>query len=140
VIEKGEPAILVCHWPGIYFNGEEVGFNILKEVVRRLDARYDNLLWMKQREIARYWAARELTRIRKESNRIEVRAPFAAPRFTIRVNVVAAQPPTVTAGGAVAKLDQVSKPLSLKSGTWCQDTSGMIICFDLAKGQSTIQL
>ena len=38
VIARGEPAILVCHWPGIYFNGEEVGFNIFKEVVARLDA------------------------------------------------------------------------------------------------------
>jgi len=83
VIDKGEPAILVCHWPGIYFNGEEAGFNILKEVVRRLDARYDNLLWMKQREIARYWAARELTQITNESGRVMLNAPFATPRFTV---------------------------------------------------------
>ena len=40
VIARGEPAIMVCHWPGIYFNGEEVGFNIFKEVVRRLKAHY----------------------------------------------------------------------------------------------------
>ena len=64
VIARGEPAIMVCHWPGIYFNGEEVGFNIFKEVVKRLHARYDNLIWMKLSEIARYWAAKELTRIR----------------------------------------------------------------------------
>jgi hypothetical protein len=30
VIESGEPAIMVCHWPGIYYNGDKVGFNILK--------------------------------------------------------------------------------------------------------------
>ena len=35
VIDRGEPAILVCHWPGIYYNGEEYGFNIFKEVVER---------------------------------------------------------------------------------------------------------
>jgi len=140
VIEKGEPAILVCHWPGIYFNGEEVGFNILKEVVRRLDARYDSLLWMKQREIARYWAAKELTQITKEGNRVTLNAPFAAPRFTVRVNAVPTQTPTVVAGGAATKLEQVQKLLLLKSGTWCQDAAGTAICFDLPKGQSTIQL
>ena len=26
VIERGEPAIMVCHWTGIYFNGGEEGF------------------------------------------------------------------------------------------------------------------
>jgi len=66
VIERGEPAILVCHWPGIYFNGEQIGFKIFQEVVRRVHSRYDNLIWMKLSEIARYWAARELTQIRRQ--------------------------------------------------------------------------
>src|SRR5439155_11653049 len=26
VIRRGEPTILVCHWPGLYTNGTEVGF------------------------------------------------------------------------------------------------------------------
>jgi hypothetical protein len=26
VIARGEPAVLVCHWPGIYYNGEQIGF------------------------------------------------------------------------------------------------------------------
>ena len=30
--------IMVCHWPGMYFNGEEIGFKIFQEVVRRLHA------------------------------------------------------------------------------------------------------
>lgn len=140
VIAKGEPAILVCHWPGIYFNGEEVGFNILKEVVQRLDAGYDNLLWMKQREIARYWAARELTRISKEGSRVTLNAPFATPRFTLRVNAAPSQPPTVAAGAVVTKLEEVRKVLQLKSGTWCRDEAGTTVCFDLPKGQSVVQL
>src|SRR6185503_13612451 len=40
VIGKGEPAVMVCHWPGMYYNGEEVGFTIFKEVVERLHAAY----------------------------------------------------------------------------------------------------
>ncbi len=84
VIDKGEPAVLVCHWPCIYFNGEEIGFSIFKEVVRRIHARYDNLLRMKLGEIARYWAARELTQINKQGRRITFNAPFATTRFTVR--------------------------------------------------------
>ena len=79
VIARAEPAILVCHWPGIYFNGEEVGFTIFKEVVRRLHVRYDNLVWMKLSEIARYWAARELTALDRSGEGLRFRAPFACP-------------------------------------------------------------
>ena len=43
VIARGEPAILVCHWPGMYFNGQETGFKIFQEVVKRLDQAYDHL-------------------------------------------------------------------------------------------------
>jgi hypothetical protein len=86
VIARGEPAIMVCHWPGIYFNGEKVGFNIFKQIVERLHARYDNLIWMKLSEIARYWAAKELTRIEKTQGGLRVHAPFASPLFTIRMD------------------------------------------------------
>ncbi|MCI0515276.1 hypothetical protein L0128_18840, partial [candidate division KSB1 bacterium] len=46
IINRGEPAIMVCHWPGIYFNGDEIGFNIFKEAVKRLHTHYNNLIWM----------------------------------------------------------------------------------------------
>jgi hypothetical protein len=140
VIARGEPAILVCHWPGIYFNGEEVGFNIFQEVVRRLHARYDNLIWMKQCEIARYWAARELTQIARQGDRITFDAPFAAPRFTVRLTAASSPPPTVVANGAATKLDQVQNVLWLKSGTWHQEGRNTTICFDLPKGRTTIEI
>lgn len=39
-LARGLPCILVSHWPGFYFGGEEIGFAVLKAVKRRLDA-YD---------------------------------------------------------------------------------------------------
>ncbi|MCA9057597.1 MAG: hypothetical protein KDA85_03830, partial [Planctomycetaceae bacterium] len=36
VIERGEPAIMVCHWPGIYYNGAKHGFHVFRTVVERL--------------------------------------------------------------------------------------------------------
>ena len=86
VIARGEPAIMVCHWPGLYFNGQEVGFTIFQQLVERLHAAYDNLIWMKLSELARYWAVRELTRIdRPAPGQLDLRAPFACPRFTVKV-------------------------------------------------------
>ena len=43
---------MVCHWTGIYFHGQEVGLKIFQEVVKRLNKKYDHLLWMKLSEIA----------------------------------------------------------------------------------------
>jgi len=140
VIDKGEPAILVCHWPGIYFNGQEVGFQIFQEVVRRLHARYDHLIWMKLSAIARYWAAKELTRITQEGNRIVLEAPFAAPRFTVRVKNAEPRPPSVSLGTTPAALEKASNHLSLKSGSWHQTAGDVTICFDLPKGRSVIEV
>jgi hypothetical protein len=35
VIQRGEPALLLAHWTGVYFNGAETGFKIFQEVVQR---------------------------------------------------------------------------------------------------------
>ena len=40
---------------------------------------------MKLSEIARYAAARTLTRIEAPAGRVEFRAPFACPAFTVRL-------------------------------------------------------
>ena len=140
VIDKGEPAILVCHWPGIYYNGEEIGFNIFKEVVRRIHARNDNLLWMKNSEIARYWAAKELTRIDKQDQRITFTGPFATTRFTVQTKTGRSKPPQLVADGKPIPLRRVKALLRLQSGTWHADGQDMTICFDLPKGKSTLEL
>jgi hypothetical protein len=140
VIDKGEPAILVCHWPGIYFNGKEIGFNIFKEVVRRIHARYDNLLWMKLSEIARYWAAKELTQIVKKGRHITFNAPFASPRFTVRTNADSQAAPKLTANGKSVELRRVAALLQLKSNTWHKDGRQLTICFDLLKGKSILDI
>jgi hypothetical protein len=140
VIARGEPAILVCHWPGVYFNGEEIGFNIFKEVVRRLEARYDNLLWMKQGEIARYWAAKELTKIEKQGRQVIFTAPFATTRFTVRLSSNSQTPPRLMLAGKQAKLRRVTAPLRLQSGTWHSDGSDITVCFDLPKGKSILEV
>ena len=60
--------------------------------MKRLHARYDNLIWMKLSEIARYWAAKELTRIEPAGWEMRFHAPFAAKDFTVKVKVESAAP------------------------------------------------
>jgi hypothetical protein len=140
VIDKGEPALLVCHWPGIYYNGDELGFNIFKEIVRRVHARYDNLLWMKNSEIARYWAAKELTQIEYEPGRITLTAPFACADFTLQLAVRSNAEPTVTHAGEMTRLKEAGDPLDLMSGTAHRNDEQTIICITLEKGRTVIDV
>lgn len=137
VIENGEPAIMVCHWPGIYYNGEKVGFNILKEIKKRLDQKYDHLIWMKLSEIARYWAAKELTGMTISRNSLVMKAPFAASGFTVKVNS-ALRNPRIRREGAERPLLRVKDQKALKEGTWFSDRTGSIVCFDLGKGTNEV--
>ncbi len=152
VIARGEPAIMACHWPGIYFNGQEVGFKIFQEVTQRLHAAYDNLIWMKLSTIARYWAARELTRIERTGRGdLDLRAPFACPSFTVRINRPEFSgagpdkefPPAnlhLSTEGRTIAFAPVAKPRQLDSGTFSQQGKDVIVCFDLPRGTSRLVL
>jgi hypothetical protein len=151
VIARGEPAVLVCHWPGIYYNGDEVGFRIFQEVVRRLHRRYgDGILWLKPSEIARYWAAKELTRIERQGSHVDLHAPFAAPRYTIAVGTdgPAGEPVRgvrllVGEGGEATQteLRRVAGVRELTPQNWCHGDDGSVVaCFDLPRGASALHL
>ncbi len=141
IITRGEPALMLAHWTGIYWNGQELGFKIFQEVVRRLNARYDNLLWMKLSEVARYWAARELTRIERAGSRVEFRAPFACQAFTARLSAPAnAQPRIIRGTQPPISYSQVQRLLDLRPNTWHRDGETLSICFDLSKGLNAIDL
>lgn len=141
VIERGEPAFALAHWTGIYWNGEELGFKIWQEVVRRLHARFDHLVWMKLSEVARYWAARELTRIERAGQRITFRAPYACPQFTVQVSGAMKAPPHFsTPGQPAAPLSESARLLDLKPGSWHHQNQTLTACFNLPKGESTLVL
>jgi hypothetical protein len=140
VIEKGEPACLLAHWTGIHHNGAELGFRAFQEVVRRLHARYDHLLWMKLSEIARYWAARELTGIDRRSGRLTLRAPFACPSFTVRLKSPARPPLWLEVEGRSKPLREVRGLRQIESGTWTRDGDSVVAAFDLPKGDSALVL
>ena len=140
IIERGEPAIMVCHWPGIYFNGQEIGFEIFKKAVGRVHSAYDNLIWMKLSEIARYWAARELTTIQREGNGFRLHAPFAARDFTVEFKAEQNFSPIVRIEGQQIPLEKEEEPLKLRSGQYLVNGQNITVCFDLPRGRSEIVL
>jgi len=139
VIQRGEPAFMVAHWTGIYWNGQELGFKIFQEVVRRLQARFDHLVWMKLSEAARYWAARELTRLERQGESIACQAPFACPEFTVQFSLEPQRIPQVRVNQTVTRLEEVRNRLQLKAGTWCRENQKATVCFALPKGASQIE-
>ncbi len=134
VIGSGEPAIMVCHWPGIWYNGDKIGFSILKEVVSRLRQKYNNLIWMRQNDIARYWVARTLTKISAGKNALNLRAPFAAGGFTLRLNFPVSKVSIKNELEENRPLKRIDKGDILKQDSWYSDNKESILCFELKKG------
>ena len=141
VIKRGEPAIIVCHWTGIYWNGLEIGFEIFRQVVKCLHETFDHLHWMKLSEISRYWAAKELTQIdwNPQSRAVALRAPFACEELTLELPVPARAVEVRQSGGKKAdRLRQVAGDLKLEPGTWCPQNGKTLVCLKLPKGGSEV--
>ncbi len=141
LIERGEPAIMLCHWPGLYNQGTKVGFAAFKQMALALNGRFrDRTTWMKVSEIARYAAAKELTGIERRGDVFELSAPFAAPNFALSVPTRGGAAPKLTAGDKRVALKEVARRVDLTSGTWMRDKTTVVLCFDLPKGKARIQV
>jgi len=134
VIAAGCPAVMVSHWPGFYFQGEEIGFDIFKAVVERVN-RLPNIIWMKTSEIARYWMVREMVRIEPTEDGCRISSPISCEKFTLRF--CGARPGRWGLDGA--PLLQVSDSLSLEPSAWAADGDDIVLAFDLPAGQTTIR-
>ena len=107
LIERGAPAIMYCHWPGLYTHGTKDGFRDLQKVVPALAGRFgDQTIWMKLSEIARYQAAKELTAVTREEGAVALEAPFACPDFTVRLPTRSPAPPSIRHDGHTVPLKE----------------------------------
>ncbi len=139
VIESGEPAIMVCHWPGIYYNGDQVGFNIFKQVVHRLEQKYGNdIHWMKLSEISRYWAAKEFVSFEETMDGYAIRAPFPAKNFTISIDKKILNP-VLYYGKRKLILKELSSSEAITGNSFSTQKRRTIVCFDLPKGRSELR-
>ena len=137
VIDQKEPALFLCHWPGIYYNGSKLGFNILKTVVDRLHRKYDHLIWMKLSEIARYWAAKTFAKVTRQENSLILKSPFDTKWFTFKIpNRL--QNPVLIKKDKKLSLMEVNSQLDLDTNTWFTQGDSTIVCVDLPKGTCEI--
>ncbi len=138
VIEKGEPAIFICHWPGIYYNGEKLGFDIFKTVVNRLHATYDHLHWMKLTEIAHYWAVRQFARLALTAEGLVIESPFATKDFTFSVERKFSNP-ALYRNAAMTPLTRVASSRALAPHSWCVEGNKTYFCVDVAAGMAVVR-
>jgi len=141
LIERGEPAVMLCHWPGMYTHGTKQGFAAFQNIVLALEAhRSQQTIWMKPSEMARYWAAKQLTRADWMDRRCTLVAPFACPQFTVRVPRKEDTPPTLSTGDGPIGLTQVTRPDLLQPRTWLAEPGHCVLCFDLPRGSTAISV
>jgi hypothetical protein len=140
LIERGEPAVMLCHWPGLYSHGAKQGFLDFKKVVTALEGRFTKqTLWMKLSAIGRYWAAKELTKLSTDGNgQLSIDAPLSCSDFTVRLNRRRTMAPMLHAGQSATRLREVSSADQLVENTFSADGEQAIACFALPKGRSRL--
>ena len=145
VIRECAPAIICVHWPGMYFGGEEKGFDILKEAVRRVNSRGD-AVWMKTSEIAHYEMARGFARFEVEGEvevegegegeAVVVDCTVGCPFFTVRADGFEAE--LVELEGET--LARASEAGSLKEGSFFAGGGMTVVAWRLQPGRTRLRL
>jgi len=139
MIEAGEPAVFLCHWPGLYCNGTRTGYLAFQRIVTSLNRKYaGQTVWMKLSEIARYWAAKGLTTIAR-GDVVTLAAPFAAPDFTLRIDRAPGVPSLRVDSGPVP-LTEANSATELSAGRWRRDGEAIVVCWNLSRGRTTISV
>ncbi|MEZ5939992.1 MAG: hypothetical protein R3C18_01285 [Planctomycetaceae bacterium] len=140
LIEQRRPALMLCHWPGMYCHGSKTGFHAFQRVVLSLAARFkEETYWMKVSDIGRYWAAKELTKITSPTpGDFQFDTPFGSADFTVEFDQRLNQPVHVV-GDKTTALEQVNRKQDLVSGSFLRTDSSTIVCFDLPKGNSILR-
>ncbi|MCA9196142.1 MAG: hypothetical protein KDA87_01345 [Planctomycetales bacterium] len=144
LIQRNQPAVMLCHWPGIYCNGTKTGFQAFQRIVLSLAERYhDSTIWMKLSEIGRYEAAKQLTQIVRQDNELMLNAPYDCPGFTIRCSNIRAA--AIVTNQTEAPLRLVNKLSELTEGAMFvdkRDNSPNVestLCFRLNHGENRIR-
>lgn len=140
LIEKRQPAVMLCHWPGIYSNGTLDGFHAFQRIVKAMEARFgDQTLWMKLSEIGRYWAAKRLTEMSVGAAGVALNAPFGTSNFTVEISGWRGPLRLDHANRSTALREVPSRDL-LDEGTFLVRKDSVVACFELKQGESTLRV
>lgn len=143
VIEKGEPAAFLTHWPSLYANGSDTAFAAFRGIVQRVNQTYgDRILWMKLTEIARYWAVRELATIRSDENGYAFSSPWSVDGWTVSFPAGGPEPaPRFDSGGESVTLRRVAADagVAMEPGTFRVAGDRVEVCVNLPRGESGVR-
>ncbi|NND98446.1 MAG: hypothetical protein HKN47_14090 [Pirellulaceae bacterium] len=141
LIQRRQPAVMLCHWPGMYNNGSKTGFRAFQSIVQSIASIYgDQTIWMKLSEIGRYWTAKQLTTIKRQENTIELNAPFATSNFTMQTASEHRGTVLLRHRDQTTRLRRVRRTVDLNQNTFAQSDQTMTICLDLPKGDSRVMM
>ena len=146
LIERRQPAVMLCHWPGLYCNGLQTGYKQFQKVVLALEQRFkDEVRWMKISEIGRYFTATAFTKIKATEpgaeRVVELQAPYACPDFTVKIeNRNAIEKIVLEQKDSKVELRPVASQAMLVANTYYRQEQTVMACFDLSKGASRLVL
>ena len=141
LIARNEPALFLCHWPGMYCNGTKSGFHAFQQVVTSLNDNHgDRIIWMKLSEIARYWAAKEFTKMTATDSSIQFDAPFSCPNFTIEFESKKVPQVRLETENEKSELFKTTKDNLAANTIKLLGGNRLTACLNLPKGQSKLTL
>jgi hypothetical protein len=139
LIRDREPAVMLCHWPGMYNNGTQVGFQAFQSIVKTIASVYgDQTVWMKLSEIGRYWTAKELTEITRVGDQFNFDAAFACPDLTLSIKNQKHRGMVYRHGASRQALTPVTDRSALKLNSFVDRDGDLLVCLDLPKGESQL--
>jgi hypothetical protein len=140
LIQRREPAVMLCHWPGLYCNGLQTGYKQFQKVVLALEQRFKNeTRWMKISEIGRYWTAKEFTKIEVVDQAIQLKAPYACSDFTLQIESTRAVERVIhEQADSKKELQPVVSRALLSANTYHRSEKTLAVCFDIPKGISRL--
>lgn len=141
LIERRQPAVMLCHWPGMYCNGTLAGYHDFQRVVQAIEGRFhETTLWMKLSEIGRYWAAKAWTELGVGARGIEIDAPWACPRFTLKTDQPLTTAALIREEGTRVEMKRVRSLAALDTDTLWNSQSSSYLCFDLTAGKHRLEI
>ncbi len=142
LIERREPAVMLCHWPGLYCNGLMTGYKQFQKVVLALEQRFKNeTQWMKISDIGRYWTAKEFTKIEAVGSEVRLNAPYSCTNFTLQIpGASRADQVILQHGETKTALQEVASKSALIANSYVRANDTTTVCIELPSGRSQLRL
>ncbi|MEZ6130653.1 MAG: hypothetical protein R3C59_18355 [Planctomycetaceae bacterium] len=141
LIRRREPAVMLCHWPGMYNNGTKTGFHAFQSIVRTIADVYGNeTVWMKLSELGRYWAVKEHCRVTRDGQRLLLDSPFAVAKLTLKISSNATRRVRFEHNTTITELKSVTGLSLLDSQCFYSEDQVLKVCIDVPRGRSRLTI